>query len=402
MRSSIRVKQGSRLYRLIIDVFIVIGIASGIIIVGEVLLRMFLPQNLIGTRITGMRFSERDQVLGIRYIPGATWRFTHPEYQVEYSINEHGFRDAKVHPIPKPDGTTRVLLLGDSFTFGQAVSYEQIWPVIAEKRLEESGNNHIDLVKAGIQGMDTRSEFILLQRLLKKDDYDVVVVGFAMNDLYTNSLYGIDYGEENITTIHAGQGISAKRRLIATSWFETGKRVFLPSERKNSVHLLTLGSRIALSSPVVYCKLYFASRNKRDYLTIPLPPAQENKLRITKMLFEKMANELDALGKELIVLSIPQQSQVLCFEESKAYGAVDVTFYDWYFANVAKQRGFSWVRSLGAFNKSNDQRGQHYYRLDGHLTPAGHQIVAEVFLKNIVPMINGSGISEGVHRLGGN
>ena len=64
-------------------------------------------------------------ILGIRYAPGAHWRFTHPEYSVEYAINAHGFRNAKEPIIPKPKETTRVLLLGDSFTFGQGANHEE-------------------------------------------------------------------------------------------------------------------------------------------------------------------------------------------------------------------------------------------------------------------------------------
>ena len=39
------------------------------------------------------------------------------EHEAGYAINADGFRDAKPHPSPKPPGTRRVLLLGDSFTF---------------------------------------------------------------------------------------------------------------------------------------------------------------------------------------------------------------------------------------------------------------------------------------------
>ncbi len=382
-------KERSRLSQLIMDTVIVVAISGGLLVIGEVFLKAFFPQKTVARSLSGERFSERDQVLGIRYIAGAIWHFSHPEYEVEYRINENGFRDAKVHPTPKPDGTTRVLVLGDSFTFGQSVNYEQTWSVIVEKRMEESGNNHIDLVKAGMQGMDTRSELILMQRLFEKDDYDVVVVGFAINDLYTNSLHGFTGGEEKLTPDRVDQQLSERQSRAGASWDETAKQVFVDAGRRSrSSHLLTLAQRIAIASNAVYCKLYFGAPDRGKFLTFPLSPAPKEKLKITQMLLEKMADYLHGREKRFIVLSIPQQSQVLCSEDGMISDTIDFTFYDRYFSNLGDENGFSWVTTLNDFNKFIHKKDKLFYRLDGHLTPAGNEVLAEVFLREVVPLIN--------------
>lgn len=388
MTSSVHAKQESRLRRVIIDALIVLGISTGLVVVGEVFIRAFFPQNSIGRSITGKRFSERDEALGMRYRPGAIWRFSHPEYEVQYSINEDGFRDSRRHPIPKPDGTTRVLLVGDSFTFGQGVNYEEIWSVIVEKRLEESGNNHIDLVKAGIQGMDTRSEFILMRRLLEKYQYDMVIVAFLINDLYTNTLHGIQDSQENPKARDVDQIISDKSNRSIGGWSDIAKGIFVGSGRNRTFHLLTLGRRIAIGSEAIYCKLYFMMPDRGDFLTIPLAPSVQEKLRITTILLEKMVDYLDALGKKLIVLSIPQQAQVLCHEQVTESDAIDIAFYDRYFSDRAKEHGFTWVTTLDAFTKSNHNKNELFYRFDGHLTPAGNEVVAGLFLREVMPLIN--------------
>jgi hypothetical protein len=45
-----------------------------------------------------------------------------------------------------------MLLLGDSFTFGQAVDYDQTWPVLVERELDRRGPQ-VDRVKAGVQAV---------------------------------------------------------------------------------------------------------------------------------------------------------------------------------------------------------------------------------------------------------
>jgi len=364
-----------KLKNIIIDLFIVIGISIAFIFVVEVFLRLMLPQNLRGESITGETFSEPDEIIGLRYRPGSRWRFMHPEYTAEYAINEHGFRDTKPHPVPKPTGTIRVLLVGDSFTFGQGVNYHESWPAILEKRLHEAGYDHIDLVKAGIQGMDTRSEFILMQQLLEQYHYDVIVVGFLINDLYTNTLYRVESNEERLEVQSASD-----------SWLKFTKKIFINNNREKTFHSLNIAKRMAISFDSVYCKLYLATPNRGGFLTVPLQPEQQRKLEITKSLFEKIADFSHSAGKKLIVFSIPQQFQVLCYDASQSLPGVDLTYYENYFSALSKKNHFTWITSLNEFIDAKDN--ELFYRLDGHLTPYGNQIAADIFIKKIVPIID--------------
>jgi lysophospholipase L1-like esterase len=386
MKQSKDKNKSSRLRRFILDSLIVLGMSLVLVVLTEGFLRLFFPQNLVGKQIAGETFSNADEFLVMRYSPGSKWRFTHPEYTVEYEINEEGFRDRKDHPVPKPEGTIRVLLLGDSFTFGQGVNYDQSWPVIVEKYLEDSGNSEIDLVKAGVQGMDTRSEFILMKRLMNKYEFDVVVIVFLINDLYTNTLYGIEDSEKVlVSNALDGRGLQ-KKSEAAESWFKTAKQVFIRNDRDGSFHLLTLARRIAIANEYLYSKFYLQSARVK-YLTFPLAPGPAEKLVITETLFKKIVGYCNSLGKKLIVLSIPQQFQVLYSNQSMDLPNIDIDFYDRYFSKIAEQSGFTWIAATDDFTRSRYKKKKLFYRLDGHLTPDGNQIVADVFLQEILPLI---------------
>jgi lysophospholipase L1-like esterase len=328
----------------------------------ELGLRTFFPQVLTGESIRGERFSVDDPELGIRYLPGATWRFRHPEYTVEYAINDRGQRDATSRAPKKPTGTVRILLLGDSFTFGQGVNYADLWAVLAEKALARQGLDRVDLVKAGRQGMDTRSELLLLRQLAPVYEPDAVVVGFLINDLYTN-----------LPNEGATEALKA-----------ADSKIFQMKGSALNLHLATLVRRLAISTDQGYVGLYLMNPRRGDYLERPLPARAQEKIAITQALLRELAATCDSVGIPLYVLSIPQQFQVLY--QPGPSSKIEVDLYDREFSRLASAEGFTWVPTLAAFRAAASGTPL-FHRLDGHLTPAGNAVLADTFVREVVPRV---------------
>jgi hypothetical protein len=70
-----------------------------------------------------------------RLRPGATGYMT-PEKELLYRINAQGFRDRE-RVRPKPSGMYRILVLGDSVTFGFGVQPEESFTRLLEAELKE-------------------------------------------------------------------------------------------------------------------------------------------------------------------------------------------------------------------------------------------------------------------------
>lgn len=350
-----------RLRRLARDGAVGIAVALGILVALELGLRAFFPQTLAGTSVRGEHFSVPDPELGLRYVPGAVWRFRHPEYEVEYAINDKGLRDATRRPATKPAGAFRVLLLGDSFTFGQGVDYADSWPVLAERTLARQGLGHVDLVKAGRQGMDTRSELLVLRRLAAEYEPDAVVVGFLVNDLYTN--LPVEAGTDEV-------------------WNRSRSQLFQIKGSALSLHLPTFVRRLAVRTDESYVRLYLLTPRRGDFLQRPLPQKAETQLEITRTLLRQLADTCDELGVPLYVLSIPQQFQVLYRPDPSS--RIEVDLYDREFSRLAHAEGFAWVPALDDFRRA-PAGTPLFHRLDGHLTAAGNAVVAEVFVREVVP-----------------
>lgn len=94
--------------------------------------------------------------------------------------NSLGFRDRE-HPFEKPKNTYRILILGDSVTYGQMVNYQEIYPVVLEKKLNTEDKN-VEIIKMALMGWNTMEEFNALVNYGLRFDPDIVVVGFYLND----------------------------------------------------------------------------------------------------------------------------------------------------------------------------------------------------------------------------
>jgi lysophospholipase L1-like esterase len=97
-----------------------------------------------------------------------------------YRTNSHGLRDRD--RSAKEPGTKRVLVMGDSYTFGYAVAEEEAFPQVAERLLHERGHPEIEVINAGIPDYNSRQERQLLQRLLPVYAPDAVVLAYVVND----------------------------------------------------------------------------------------------------------------------------------------------------------------------------------------------------------------------------
>lgn len=99
--------------------------------------------------------------------------------------NALGLRDEPL--APKAPGELRVLCLGDSFTFGQGVRFEDTWPELLERCLERAhAGRPVRTINAGVGGYDTRQELIWFLAEGRALEPDVVVIGFFWNDLLRN------------------------------------------------------------------------------------------------------------------------------------------------------------------------------------------------------------------------
>ena len=98
------------------------------------------------------------------------------------TLNSHGLRDKEI-PYEKPPGEKRILLLGDSVTFGWGVSDGEPFADQMEPLLKSVTGRSWEVINAGVNGYNTEQEATYFRIDGVRYEPDVVVLTYLDNDL---------------------------------------------------------------------------------------------------------------------------------------------------------------------------------------------------------------------------
>lgn len=100
-----------------------------------------------------------------------------PTWGLRYRINAQGFRGPDV-ALEKPPGVRRVLVVGDSFAFGEGVRFEDTLGEQLEHRLGAG----VEVVNLGVSGANTLAELSFLRHRGVRFQPDLVLWIYVLND----------------------------------------------------------------------------------------------------------------------------------------------------------------------------------------------------------------------------
>jgi hypothetical protein len=338
----------------------------------ELVLRLAWPQHVRITHLNGRKLVVHDPSLGYVCNRNAHLLVKGPEFEAEYRINEDGLRDESLHR--EPGSSLRSLLIGDSFTFGAANHYDKIWPVIFERQMDQWGHD-IEVVKAGVPFHNTDNDALYLEQIVPKYRPDVVVSVFVPNNLFVN-VHVTDEGE------------SLKRR-------ERRKDDIIGMNNKTSqLHTATLIKRLLISNDLLYALIYMKTFRSQFFVT-PSNETVRQQVEITKTLLTRMERYCRQKGILFLVLSIPQQFQVIAKARGYRFGNLDVDCIDRTFEAFAEEKGFAWLPTLPLLADAyGSDKKKCFFRLDGHLTNEGNRLVGEYFSRKLADQLAKSGPGE--------
>jgi lysophospholipase L1-like esterase len=159
---------------------------------------------------------------GVRYMypPNRRWLICYPGAPqpyldaggcVEMKTGPHGFRAPEGEWV-KPPGTLRLLVVGDSVTFGMGVPSDSVYTRMLERELQSRVSN-VDVVNMGVEGYMAGEELALLKRQGLQRSPDLVVWQFHINDLVVMR----DLKPQRVV-LPVGDGI--RQRLQLVGWLE--------------------------------------------------------------------------------------------------------------------------------------------------------------------------------------
>ncbi len=160
------------------------GSVLGALIFAELLTRIVLP-DLAPTSNDRVRYWVYDEQLGWKHRPSQRGRLTHPEFDIEVTINSDGMRDAELSPAAAPH--RRALVLGDSFGWGFGVEHGERFDTLIENRHE-----NWEFVNASVVGYGTDQQYIWLRNNIEQYESELVLLLLYEND-FTNNRASAQY-----------------------------------------------------------------------------------------------------------------------------------------------------------------------------------------------------------------
>ncbi|MDR4481506.1 MAG: GDSL-type esterase/lipase family protein [Nitrospira sp.] len=340
---------------------------------------------------TAMRLADpllgRSGLFGGKHTPADL----RPHAEVTGSIkrsNSQGFRD-KERTFEKPDTHTRVLAIGDSFTWGAGVTYDQAFVTLLERRLQAE-LPRVELINQGVPGWEPPQELHLLRHHGIHFQPDLVVLNFFVG----NDIIRRRGAERDRPLVVAGQsyyvhenGNWVHDNLGPERWFLYHNLNYL-----FRVGMLTLRPDLqAKSRRHQYSPLnrprqeYLQELDERtDIYLREYPPAVESNWNKTWATLQEMKDFLLEQKVRLLIVLIPDQIQLdgdlrkeFLEEVRSAPFRYDFEKPQTLLMEWCTENRVSCLNLLPAFNE-HPEPSSLYLKNDLHWSTDGHALAAEV------------------------
>lgn len=338
----------------------VLAVSSAVfLLLAEALVRRVAPQSPSGNpRQSQPRdFYAPHPVLGFTMNPGFHGRFELPEFDTEVRFSSIGLRDREYGP--KPPGASRLLVLGDSYTFGWGVEEGERFADRLERKLDEAFPHRWEVVKAGTNAYATTHERAWMNEYGWALDPDLVVLEFCMgNDFADNR--GVEYRVEDgyLTAVSAGPAGGG------------GLKAFL--RRRSHLYLF---ARNLVKQPGI-------RRAERKRAEIEAFNALvDGGAAATAEALAGLAADAGEHGVPLVVAVVPMLHQVT---DALGIDPALIEHPNRLIREIAAAAGLPVIDLLPVFRRRAAEGGPPlYFRRDPHWTREGHRVAGEALFDSL-------------------
>lgn len=307
-------------------------------------------------------FHENDAYLGWIGKPNVRLRYHRPEFDTLVQHDAGGWRQPDP---PRPqDATERVLVLGDSFTWGWGVSQGEVFT----DRLQAALPATIAVFNRGIIGFGNAQEYLLLERELAATKYDVVVLMFFINDLADNT--DAKDGHRPYFELVDGQLVPRNQPALART--SPVQRFF----KDHSLAYLFIETELGL------IKRRFAGEADDERSYKEAGAVEFHSLpgyAVTTRLLSEMHRLVREHGAQFVIVYVPQRSEFQLDAPYPFVQAVHAMVDD-----VAAREHIPLIDLSPSFRQQAMTGSELVYPIDAHWTPAGHRLAADTLLASPV------------------
>jgi hypothetical protein len=268
--------------------------------------------------------------------------------------NARGIRGRRDYEIEKPAGVTRIVVLGDSFTFGEEVGDHETFAFHLERMIPNS-----EVLNLGIHGYGHDQMLLYLKEEGVRYRPDIVLLGFMPDDMERNVLSFRDYAKPRF-------GLREGRLELLTGPIPRPEETLAAESRRSKfADLLTMArSRYEWRSGKT-------SRFTRD---------------LTSALLDEMKSVAEAVQARPAFAYLPVYSEI-----PRVDGGM--TFREREFFKYCEERRVACPYVQPAFREKAKQGAT--FKVEGHWGPLEHLtaaegLVAELSTKGLLPRVMAS------------
>lgn len=378
----------------------------------------------IGCRLADIgsdQFLRQDPVLGVRFIAGKSGVNQGECYRVDISINSDGWRSPDASAT-NPEGCYRVLVLGDSFMAGLQVGDDETFArVLGHTLNRQELPQSVEVINFGVPSFGTDQEYLSLREYGAGFRPDLVLLAFyAQNDVlnnyaalerrgseYPKPFFDVDNGElVEIPFSDPTPAVIALSRRVAAHF-----RIY-PLVR-NSLLRIPIAHQLLyklgivgivprseqVAGPPEATVLRWPDRWKKqtEVYRREYPSEWIHAWSITEKILVKIRDEAELANAGFLLVGISDPVAVL--PESLRAGllqeggdnSLNVDKPTELLRSLARENQIDFLSLVPAFRKvigdSEEELEKYYLRCDGHWTPAGHRLAAELTAPSIAERI---------------
>lgn len=314
-----------------------------------------------------------DDLLGWKLKPHWSGSHRNYDYDVSYTINRNGFRG-----VAGSDENDSYSIIGDSFSFGIGVNDIDTFTAILNRK-----NDHKSLFhNFSVPGYSTDQQLLLIKDLNDKDSRNILLMVYLGNDIFDNMR------AYPLQAEHAKPYFEIINNSLVLKNTPVPLKPKSAAARKETIASIVLGKEYQGNALTNWLAQLEINRRLGVFQTNHLLTEETLQSRFSESLelFMKLIHEIEEVVEQnhgrLGIVLLPGRSYV---EQPASLSAQYQEYFRQYINSSLESTSSIKVMDMAKYLREMHEMGTKnlYYPNEGHLTPLGHEYVAEYLLTQI-------------------